>query len=271
MTDEAVQDVEGATAPAAESAGPRSWWNALRRLRLEEFLFLLLFVPSIIVTIWANLDLYEAGIRSRRIRGGLLRLAIVVVVATLVPILDSWRHRLSYGLGRSTVEFLRTFFPFVVCTAVYTNLHDTIRWINPNDIHDKLMAIEAWMFGGQPVVWAEQFITPARTEFFSLIYANFFLLTIVVSSVLWAVGRRREARETMLGIIVCFYSDYVRFCCNVWDHARVRWVDLATRPIRTPCGSGASDRPRRPSPSTAPAPCGAHALSRYRGRSATPW
>ena len=55
------------------------------------------------------------------------------------------------------------------------------------------------------------------------------------------------------------------------SRARVRWVDLATRPIRTPCGSGASDRPRRPSPSTAPAPCGAHALSRYRGRSATPW
>ena len=55
------------------------------------------------------------------------------------------------------------------------------------------------------------------------------------------------------------------------SRARVRWVDLATRPIRTPCGSGASDRPRRPSPSTAPAPCEAHALSRYRGRSATPW
>ena len=54
------------------------------------------------------------------------------------------------------------------------------------------------------------------------------------------------------------------------SRARVRWVDIATRPIRTPCGSGASDRPRRPSPSTAPAPCGAHALSRYHGRSATP-
>ena len=55
------------------------------------------------------------------------------------------------------------------------------------------------------------------------------------------------------------------------SRARVRWVDLATRPIRTPCGSAASDRPRRPSPSTAPVPCGAHASSRYRGRSATPW
>ena len=55
------------------------------------------------------------------------------------------------------------------------------------------------------------------------------------------------------------------------SRARIRWVDLVTRPLRTPCGSAASDRPRRPSPSTAPVPCGAHASSRYRGRSATPW
>ena len=42
------------------------------------------------------------------------------------------------------------------------------------------------------------------------------------------------------------------------SRARIRWVDLVTRPIRTPCGSAASARPRRPSPSIAPVPCGAH-------------
>ena len=36
----------------------------------------------------------------------------------------------------------------------------------------------------------------------------------------------REAREVLV-----VYRHF-RFCCNVWDHAaRVRWVDLATRPI----------------------------------------
>ena len=38
------------------------------------------------------------------------------------------------------------------------------------------------------------------------------------------------------------------------SRARIRWVDLVTRPIRTPCGSAASARPRRPSPSIAPVP-----------------
>ena len=206
-----TQDIQGTDAPATRSS--RVDWRGpvLRRLRLEEALFLCLFIPSMIVTAWANIDLYTEGIRSRRIRGGILRLVIVVAIAAMLPVLDRWRHRLPYGVGRGAVEFFRTFLPFALCTAVYTNLHDTIRWINPNDIHDTLMVIEEWMFGGQPVVWAEQFITPARTEFFSLIYTNFFLLTIVVSCVLWAGGRRQEARETMLGIIVCFYSGYVLY------------------------------------------------------------
>ena len=67
-------------------------WRA--RLRTEEFLFLLLFIPSSIVTVWANYDLYAGGVDSRRIQGGLLRLAIVVLLAMIVPTLDRWRHRL---------------------------------------------------------------------------------------------------------------------------------------------------------------------------------
>ena len=45
--------------------------------------------------------------------------------------------------------------PFLLCIAVYTNLHDTVRFMNPHDIHHYLLALENWLFGGQPVVWAE--------------------------------------------------------------------------------------------------------------------
>ena len=206
-----VQDIEHTDVPAAPSSDASWRSDVLRRLRLEEFLFLVMFIPSMIVTIWANFDLCAEGIRSRRIRGGILRLVIVAALGAVLRLLDRWRRHLSPSVGRSTIEFFRTFLPFALCSAVYTNLHDTVRWINPNDIHDRLMVIEEWMFGFQPVVWAEQFITPERTEFFSFLYANFFVLTIVVSCVLWALGRRRDARDTMLGIIVCFYSGYVLY------------------------------------------------------------
>lgn len=183
--------------------------DRIRRLRLEEFLFLFLFIPSTFVTIRANLDLYQAGISSRKIEGGILRLLVVVLIALSIPLLHGALRRVKNRWLREIVLFFRTFLPFALGSAVYTNLHDTVRYINPNDIHDKLVALEEWIFGCQPVVWAEQFITTDRTEFFSFFYTNFLTITLILSLLLWIQGRRSAARETQLGIIICFYTGYV--------------------------------------------------------------
>ena len=52
-----------------------------RRLRPEEGLFVFAFLASAILTVYANVDLYHRDIDSRRIQGGLLRLALVVAMA----------------------------------------------------------------------------------------------------------------------------------------------------------------------------------------------
>jgi len=185
----------------------------VRPLRPEEGLLVIGFVASALVTIYANLDLARRGIDSRKIEGGLLRLAVVVALAALLPWLSRALQRRGRGGGRglAAAEFFRTMLPFLMCIAVYTNLHDTVRYVNPHDIHAHLAALEEWIFGGQPVVWAERFITPARTEFFNLFYANFYLVAPSVVMVLWFTGRKAEARHALLGVILCFYSGYVLY------------------------------------------------------------
>jgi membrane-associated phospholipid phosphatase len=187
-------------------------WRAFRQLRAEEALFVVGFVPSSLVTVYANWQLSAEGISSRRIEGGLLRLAVAVLLAGTMPLLDRARDYLASRprLG-AAAEFYRTMLPFLLCIAVYTNLHDTVRFINPHDIHAELVALEQTLFGGQPVVWAEPYITPARTEFFSTFYASFFLIAPSAVIVLWATGRRAEARETLLAVILCFYSGYLLY------------------------------------------------------------
>lgn len=184
----------------------------LRKLRLEEFLFLLLFIPSTAVTIYANWSLAREGVSSRKIEGGLVRLLVVVLVALGLVYLERYRRRgPAHRVPAGAVEFFRAILPFALCAAVYTNLHDTVRFINPHDVHGALVAIEGWLFGLQPVVWAERFITPARTDFFSFFYANFFLVAPSVAILLWFTGRRAAARETLLGVIICFYTGYVLY------------------------------------------------------------
>lgn len=184
----------------------------LRRLRPEEGLLVLGFVASAAVTVYANIDLAARGVSSRRIEGGLLRLAAVVVLAGVVVGIERWLRRASAGSrGHGAAEFLRTILPFAMCIAVYTNLHDTVRFVNPHDIHHYLTAAEEWLFGGQPVVWAERYITPARTEFFTVFYANFYVVAPSVVLLLWATGKRDAARHVLLGTILCFYSGYVLY------------------------------------------------------------
>jgi len=178
----------------------------------EEALFVAGFVPSSLVTLYANWHLADAGISSRRIEGGLLRLAVAVALAATIPWIERSRGRLAaHPRLASAAAFYRTMLPFLLCIAVYTNLHDTVRFINPHDIHAQLVALEGWMFGGQPVVWAERFITPARTEVFSTFYASFFLIAPSAVIVLWAMGRHAEARVTLLGVILCFYTGYLLY------------------------------------------------------------
>lgn len=184
----------------------------LRRLRPEEGLLVLGFVVSAIVTVYANLDLARAGISSRRIEGGLARLGAVVLLAFVVLWIHRYLHRADTGTrARQVAEFFRMALPFVMCIAVYTNLHDTVRFVNPNDIHHHLAAAEEWLFGGQPVVWAEAYITPARTEFFNFFYANFYLVAPSVVILLWFRRQYDAARQVLLGTVICFYTGYVLY------------------------------------------------------------
>lgn len=186
--------------------------RAFKRLRPEEGLLLVAFVASAALTIYANVDLYQQQASSRRLRGGLLRLAVVAALAAALPWLErALRRRAGPRWWLATAEFLRTLLPFVMCIAVYTNLHDTVRYVNANDIHPYLSSLEAWIFGGQPVLWAEAYITPARTEFFNAFYANFYLVAPSVVLILWFGGRTREARTVLLGVIICFYTGYILY------------------------------------------------------------
>ena len=62
-----------------------------------------------------------------------------------------------------------------------------------------------------PCVWAERFITPARTEVMQFLYLNFFW--IAPSTSLCSCSQRRwpEFRAATLGVIVCFYLGYLLY------------------------------------------------------------
>ena len=172
------------------------------RLRVEEVIALVFLLPTTYLTVVANVYSRKVGDLGDRHPGGIVRIAIAIVfLAALAGARRRWPDS-------SWVQALREVVPFLTCILIYTNLHDTIGFVNPNDIHGYLAEIDRQLFGVIPCVWAQQFITPARTELMSFLYLNFFW--IAPSTALLLLFRRRlpEFRAVIMGVLVCFYFGY---------------------------------------------------------------
>jgi len=172
-------------------------------LRLEELLALLFLIPSSIITLRANLYYWELGQKiPRKFYGGIWRILITMAVAYLFYYFVKKKILWKY------LYWLRDVMPFVFCVAIYTNLHDTIHFVNPHDVHDALIAIDGFLFGVQPCVWAQNYYHPFLTDYFSISYMNYFLIAVVVVVYLLVRKKNIEARKALLGTILCFYFGY---------------------------------------------------------------
>ena len=177
----------------------------LFRLRVEEAVALAFLLPTTWLTIAANLYAHEAGVLGARHPGGLVRLAVAVAVLALLAL------ALSLWPGSPAVRGLREVVPFLGCILIYTNLHDTIGFVNHHDVHHYLAALDTTIFGVQPSVWAEQFVTPGRTELMQFFYLSFFWIAPSTALILLAQRRWPEFRAATMGVLVCFYLGYLLY------------------------------------------------------------
>ncbi|HJS56933.1 MAG TPA: phosphatase PAP2 family protein [Vicinamibacteria bacterium] len=193
--------------------------SRLFRLRPEEAIALVFLLPTTYLTLSAYGYARAAGVIGPRYAGGVVRLCIAIGFLGLLGL------GLRFAPGSRFVKLMREVVPFLACILIYTNLHDTIGFVNPRDIHGYLVAIDQWLFGGQPCVWAERFISSGRTELMTFFYVNFFWIAPSTSVVLLARRRWAPFRATTLGVIVCFYLGY--FLYVVFPAAPPRLVLLA--------------------------------------------
>ncbi len=196
-----------------------SLYSRIFKIRIEEFLGLMFFGPMVFLTAKAYLFFRASGDVPRVFVGDVQRVFAVILVVGITLLIIKYRPKWS---------FLRETLPIAYCLAIYTNLHDTIHFANPNDIHDTLIAIDQWMFGIQPVVWAEQFIHPVLTEFFSFCYMIFFLFAPIVAYTLYLKGRKTQFRETLVSIVLCFYAGYVLYVIFPAAPPRIMLKELFT-------------------------------------------
>jgi membrane-associated phospholipid phosphatase len=85
--------------------------------------------------------------------------------------------------------------------------------INPGSLDQELYALDLQLFGVEPAVWMDQFVSPATTEWFAFFYfCYFFLLAAHVIPIVLGAKNQLLLGEFMLGmlIIVCLgHTGYI--------------------------------------------------------------
>ena len=175
------------------------------KLRPEEAAALAFLLPTTWLTLAACVYAREAGVLGPRYPGGVARLAAVVAL------LAGLAFALRRFPGSRVVLGLRETVPLFACFLIYTNLHDTIGFVNPHDVHGALVRFDAALFGVQPCVWAGRFISPGLTELMQFFYLNFFWIAPSVSVGLLIQGRHAEFRAATVGVIACFFLGYALY------------------------------------------------------------
>jgi membrane-associated phospholipid phosphatase len=188
------------SSPKTEPPGRLGRW--LLRLRPEEVLALAFLVPTTYFTIVADQHARAILMANSQYPAAVARLAFAVSLLLLLALVV--RHWPAAPIVSGAREML----PFFACVLIYTNLHDTLGFANPHDVHDSLAAFDQWLFGVQPTVWAERLITPNRTEFMNLLYWNFAWIAVLPSLLTLARGHWRDFRAVTFGIVLCFLLGY---------------------------------------------------------------
>lgn len=174
-------------------------------MRPEEAVAVLFLLPTSWLTGVAHYFAPGLGAIGPRFAGGVLRIGVAILCAVVLFL--TARRKPTAG----PLFMLREMLPFLLCILIYTNLHDTVGFVNPNDIHDRLLAMDIWLFGVEPVLWVEQFYTRARTEVFQLFYMSFALVAPAVPFLLLVQRRFDDFRRAALSIVVCFYLGYALY------------------------------------------------------------
>lgn len=111
--------------------------------------------------------------------------AAVLISAAVTPRVR--RPVLAFFLRTATVTLSYAWL-FGAVAGLQLILHGRFR-------DDLVLSFEAWLFGGQPTLWLERFITPALTEWMMFCYVIYLPLYPILCAVFWFTRGRVAAEE----------------------------------------------------------------------------
>lgn len=180
------------------------------KLRLEEFLALVLLIPMLFfMIIYYNHEGFRASNIDRFLITGVVFFLFLGIIK-----LKNFKTLTNSKIGRFIkiiLDFLRETLPFAFCISIYTNMHDMVHLVNPNDVDSSLMAWDYYLLGVHPAIYLEQFINSNLTDFMYFSYSSFLIYILLFPLYLYVKKQHVAFRETLVSVILTFYIGYIGY------------------------------------------------------------
>ena len=180
------------------------------KLRIEEFLAIILFIPMIFFMIIFH---DKEGFRESNIDRFLITGLVFLLFLGIIKLkdLEVLKRSKMGGFIKMILDFLRETLPFAFCISIYTNMHDMVHLVNPNDVDNKLIVLDDYILGSQPAIYLEKFISPGLTDFMYFSYSSFLFYILLFTMYLYVRKNYHAFRETLVSVILTFYIGYVGY------------------------------------------------------------
>ncbi len=178
----------------------------VRSLNIDELIALFFIAFVLLGAGLANINFFLNG----TVQAHLILLNTLRIICTAVLTFQFF-WLIGSAPHSKVFRHIRDFAPFLFILAKFLNLHDAIALVNPRDVHATLAMMDQSIFGIQPVVWAEQFYHPRLTDWFSLAYLNYYLITLIFLLLLYRENRMQAFRSVMVTMMVAYYIGFLGY------------------------------------------------------------
>ena len=130
------------------------------------------------------------------------------------------------------IKIIHDWFPFLLLSACYYSLYgNLVLRFNPHTADAALAKIDAFLIGGQPSLLLQPYITPGRTDFFSLIYFSYVLSLPVVALGFYVARNESAFRRVMMGYLTLMLMGLASYLIVPAVGPEAQFADQYTRDL----------------------------------------
>ncbi|HEV8117327.1 MAG TPA: phosphatase PAP2 family protein [Thermoanaerobaculia bacterium] len=155
----------------------------------------------------AVLALLTLALHGRLSDPGAILLRYAEMAAGLAVIAAAARNEAKLP---ATARFVLNFYPMAFIPILYESLGPLIVAANPVARDALLLAADRALFGTDPTVWLERFLSPFLTDLFFLAYLSYYFIAIALGAVLWK-RKPAEAKRFIFTLTVAYLISYAGY------------------------------------------------------------